>query len=71
MSRTTEIREQEEKLWKRISENNKLLNSCEQHLFSIDVTPEKTIAKRWKCERCGGVVENINKYWYEQGLKHK
>lgn len=51
-------------------ENEKRLGSCKVHDFSIDVTPEKVMGKRWKCSKCLGETDNISKYWYNKGLEH-
>lgn len=58
-------------LWKQVKENSKTLEACPGHNFSIDVTPEKPIGKRWKCENCGGEVDSPAKAWYEKGRKHE
>lgn len=50
--------------------NQRKLNSCPKHSFTIDLTPTRVMGKRWKCANCGGEIEGINKSWYEDGLKH-
>jgi len=60
-----------EKLWAQVKLNRVRLLSCKgPHKFTIDITPEKTIGKKWKCELCDGEIDSINKEWYELGLKH-
>jgi hypothetical protein len=54
-----------------IRENQKRLSSCDvPHNFTIDTTPEKQLGKRWKCEKCRGIIGSANKAWYLQGLRH-
>lgn len=53
-----------------VKENHRKLDSCiRPHDFSIDLNPEKKIGKRWQCAKCGGVVDGINRSWYDDGLK--
>lgn len=56
--------------WEKIKANRELLDGCACHNFSIDLLPDKTMGKRWKCTRCGGEVNSENKYWYELGIEH-
>ena len=55
-------------IMKQIKENHKKLDECIQHEFSIDVTPDKKYAKRYRCVNCGGDVDANEKHWYEKGL---
>jgi hypothetical protein len=53
-----------------VKQNIKLLSNCKKpHNFSINITPERTFNKRFKCSKCNGITDNINKVWYEKGLK--
>lgn len=55
-----------------IIKNNKKLESCSNHEFSIDVTPAgKLTNRKWQCAECGGEVSSTAKMWYELGQKHK
>jgi len=59
------------RIWSEVKLNRARLVSCTgPHKFTIDITPEKKIGKRWKCELCQGTIDSINKEWYELGLKH-
>lgn len=61
---TAEILEQ-------IMENFRKLESCDNHLFSIDTTPNKKFNKRWQCINCKGEVDTIAKSWYDKGREHE
>ncbi|WP_156940159.1 hypothetical protein [Caldanaerobius polysaccharolyticus] len=45
-----------------VKENQNKLNSCIKHDFSIDITPEKKLDKRYRCINCNGEVSSIEKY---------
>lgn len=49
---------------KQVIKNNKKLNKCKRHNFSIDKR------KIWECTNCGGYVYNNTKTWYDKGLEH-
>lgn len=59
-----------EQVIEQVKKNRKTLMNCKQHDFSIDLTPERVLGKRWKCAECGGEVAGSEKHWYELGLKH-
>lgn len=59
-------------LWEQVKENHRVLDACDGHDFSRDVTAreigmQRAIGKRWECTRCGGVVDSMAKLWYERG----
>lgn len=35
-----------------------------------DATPERMLAKTYRCRKCGGELPSIEHYWYERGLAH-
>lgn len=47
--------------------NNKLLNSCSKHVFSI--YNKKT--RKHTCAHCKGKVSTVCKRWYEKGIAHE
>jgi len=52
----------------KMKQNIETLGKCKTpHDFSIDLTPEKTLNKKWKCSRCGGEVQALSKLYYELG----
>lgn len=58
-------------VWEQVKENQAKLNSCQQHKFSIDVTPNQSWNKQYECEHCGGYVPVQAKRWYEMGVTHE
>jgi hypothetical protein len=62
--------EQSRAIWDRAVANRKVLDECQVPHDFVDVTPERNIGKDYRCSKCGGVVESLHRYWYEQGLKH-
>lgn len=66
----TELKDYAKRLSEQVKKNRETLMNCKQHDFSIDLTPERVLGKRWKCAECGGEVEGSEKHWYELGLKH-
>lgn len=60
------------KILDEVRKNSAALDACPgPHDFSVDVTPNRPLFKRWKCARCGGVVDAIARYWYELGRAHE
>lgn len=66
----TELKGYAKQLIEQVKKNHETLRNCKQHDFSIDLTPERILGKRWKCSECGGEVGGSEKRWYELGLKH-
>ena len=65
--RTEEMHE----LWMRVQENAERLRKCAGHEFSVDLSPDTVISKKWACRHCRGEVSSVHKYWYEQGREHE
>lgn len=57
-------------IYKNVMDNQKKLESCKRHDFSIDTVPHTTINKTWKCTQCEGNVNSSAKMWYELGFLH-
>ena len=58
-------------LWEKVQANHRTLASCAgPHDFSDDLSPARTIGKRWRCTRCGGEVDGVARSHYQDGLKH-
>ncbi|MDO6355294.1 hypothetical protein Q3V94_09500 [Caloramator sp. CAR-1] len=57
-------------IFQMVIENQNKLKSCSRHDFSIDITADRALGKRYRCSNCGGEVDSIEKYWYEKGLEH-
>lgn len=58
------------KIMEDIQRNRQTLESCSRHDFSEEVEQPHRINKKWKCSRCGGIVDYSEKLWYERGLAH-
>lgn len=63
-----------------IKANAARMENCPRHDFSIMIdrhtkqpvenpTPAQRFGAKFKCARCGGVVDNLARIWYEKGLK--
>jgi hypothetical protein len=57
-------------IYKNVMDNQKKLESCKRHDFSIDTVPHTTINKTLKCTQCEGKVNSSAKMWYELGFLH-
>lgn len=55
-------------IFEKVQENEKKLDDCTIHDFSIPMEPGKLV-RRWKCSRCEGEVDVLAKRWYERGLE--
>jgi len=48
--------------------NHAAIEKCAGHEFvALNDAP---IFRKYRCSKCGGVVDSIAKSWYETGLKH-
>ena len=63
-------REQLDQLWRDVQGNRRILDACQHHDFSIDLSPTRTIGKQWQCCNCGGHVDSMAKHWFEVGIAH-
>jgi hypothetical protein len=74
-------RKTSEEIVAEVKANQKLLDGCLRHDFSIclDRRTKQPIANPtdlqhfgayWKCSRCGGWVPSIDRRWYNLGLQH-
>ena len=68
-------------LFEEVKANSATLEKCDLHDFSIvldrstkepiqNPTPQQKFGARFKCTRCGGVVDGITRIWYDRGLAH-
>jgi len=56
------------KIWQGVQENSKRLEQCSApHDF---VQNDNAFLPKWKCMKCGGVINNNDHYWYAKGLEH-
>lgn len=53
----------------RVRENHRRLEACERHDFVIPKRQIGELVRDWECTRCGGEVSNLDKSWYERGLR--
>lgn len=64
-------RERMEAILAQVRANAQRLDLCPgPHDFSIDTTPQKPIAKTYRCTKCGGELGQRERLWYLRGLKH-
>lgn len=45
------------------------LNGCDGPHEFVSTEPGR-IGCNWRCTKCGGVVNAIDRHWYERGLAH-
>jgi hypothetical protein len=65
-----------------VKENQRILSACQfPHDFSICIdrhskvpienpTPAQRFGAKWKCSKCGGIVDSMHKIHYNEGLEH-
>lgn len=58
------------KIMEDIRHNRQLLDGCSRHDFSEEVKQPHRFNSKWKCIKCGGVVDYSEKLWYEKGIAH-
>ncbi len=65
-------------IWDAVVKNKEKLKACSKlskhHEFVEIKDPKesegaKKLRRRYKCKHCSGVVDPINKLWYERGLE--
>jgi len=63
-----------------IKANTARMENCSRHDFSITLdrrtkqpienpTPAQRFGAKFKCTRCGGIVDGLARIWYDKGLK--
>lgn len=60
-------------IYRKVEANRLLLDSCNRHWFTKDVSKEEghtILHQKWQCFYCNGIVSLSDKLWYERGLKH-
>lgn len=59
------------KIWEKVQENKKRLESCcVPHEFKpVDDSTPASRVRRQVCIHCGGEVDAVNAIWYRQGLE--
>lgn len=54
-----------------VRQNQRKLESCAgPHDFTQPARKIGEWVTDWFCAKCGGKIDNINKLWYERGMKH-
>jgi hypothetical protein len=57
-------------IWKMVQENSAKLKSCKYHKF-LDMDTDNKWDKKYVCVNCGGTLDLIKKFWYEEGIRHE
>lgn len=65
-------------IWEEVKANKAKLDACEgPHDLQPDESTKYATAKdggaicrKYKCTRCGGLVDSVNAHWYIKGLTH-
>lgn len=55
------------KIFEEVKANSNALKSCEKHDFKLIENPNP-FRRKWKCDKCGGVIDNLAHHWYERGV---
>lgn len=61
---------EQKKIIEEIRHNKRLLEGCPRHDFSEEVKQPHRVISKWKCSKCGGIVDYSEKLWYEKGIAH-
>lgn len=59
-----------DEIFEEVKANQKKLEGCPRHDFSIEHKRMGSFVRQWRCSKCGGWVEAQSKRWYELGIKH-
>lgn len=82
LSEVTGIKKPEmDAIFQEVKANHSILKGCQRpHDFSIclerhtkepieNPTPAQHFGAKWKCSKCGGIVDSLHKIHYEEGLR--
>lgn len=59
-----------DEIWEQVKANSARLASCRNPHTFVALETSGSIVRRWRCTRCNGEIDAINKIWYEKGLEH-
>lgn len=62
--------EEQKKIFEKIQENHRKLNSCNSHNFIIEIPGRTKYDTKYQCSNCQGIVDSNEKKWYELGRLH-
>lgn len=57
-------------LWNGVQENIRRLDACVGPHTWEDLSPGRSLGKRYLCRLCKGEVDHVNRIWYDRGLAH-
>ena len=58
-------------IFKQVKRNHKKLDECVgPHDFKPLIEDGDKLIRDYRCTRCGGVIDAINKIWYDRGRIH-
>ena len=62
--------EEAQALWAGVLLNRERWDGCRGPHDLVDMTPTKTLGKRYRCTLCGGECSAVDRVNYLQGLAH-
>lgn len=58
-------------IWEEVKANHAALDACVgPHDFSIEHERMGTLVRKYRCTKCGGTIDSIDRTWYLSGLAH-
>lgn len=54
------------RLFQQVKENHKRLAGCAHHNFA-DITPDKPLNKKYRCQNCQGEIDSTQYLWFTRG----
>lgn len=58
------------RIFEQVKENHAKLDACDGHDFEPHERQGKLV-RSYKCLCCNGVIDSINRQWYERGRVHE
>jgi hypothetical protein len=58
-------------IWAAVRANHARLDACAgPHDFSEVTKRTGQVPREYRCSKCGGTIDSVNRNWYLDGLKH-
>lgn len=58
-------------IWEEVKANHARQDSCVgPHDFSIEHERMGALVRKYRCTKCDGTIDSINRIWYLKGLEH-
>ncbi len=58
-------------LWESVKANHATLDACVgPHDFSVEADRVGRLVRRYRCTKCQGTIDHVDRIWYQRGVEH-